>query len=311
MAENIHDKFFKENFTRQDIATAFIEEVFPPALVTKLSLETLALTNVSYVVPNLEEYFADIVYTCAYRHAEDQQTVEIAILLEHKSYKETYPHFQLLRYMLNAWEQARKQDQRPTLLIPVIVYHGKTRWEYEGLSTYFGGVDADLSRYLPEFEYLLCDISRYSDEQILGFRNKFLATSLFLMKHLENEQRLLAQRERLFVWLEDVSDSEYGANYLQATIVYLFKNLNFRSREFYQQLFTSSHNNQRAMSTYDYLIEEGRKEGRLEGRLEAVTSFLKVAHQQSIDITKLINQDYGLSNEQLENIVQKIKTGQL
>ncbi|AQG79047.1 Rpn family recombination-promoting nuclease/putative transposase [Spirosoma montaniterrae] len=304
MAENIHDKFFKENFSRHDIALAFVEEVFPASLLKKLKLETFALSNASYVDTTLEEYFADIVYSCRY---DDEQSLEIAILFEHKSYKETYPHFQLLRYLLNSWEQARKQNQLPTLLIPIIIYHGKARWNYEPLRSYFGVVDDNLSRFVPDFEYLLFDISRHTDDEILGFRNRFLATSLFLMKHRENEQRLLAQRDRLFVWLEDISDLQTGSNYLQATLVYLFRNLDFRTKEFYQQLFSTPRNSQKAMSTYDYLIEEGRKEG----RLEVVVAFLKMAYQQGIDITKFLNQDYGLPKEQVQVVVDKIKKGQL
>lgn len=64
MTENVHDKFFKENFSRQDIAVDFVREVFPDAVLAKLQLDTFMLTNNSYVDPTLEEYFADIVYTC-------------------------------------------------------------------------------------------------------------------------------------------------------------------------------------------------------------------------------------------------------
>lgn len=38
MPENIHDKFFKENFSRQDIAADFIRETFPDFLRAKLDL---------------------------------------------------------------------------------------------------------------------------------------------------------------------------------------------------------------------------------------------------------------------------------
>lgn len=212
--------------------------------------------------------------------------------------------------MLNSWEQARKQKQPPTLLIPVVIYHGKATWAYEPLPSYFGAVDAELSRFLPDFAYLLVNISRYSDEQILSFQNRFLATSLFLMKHRTNEARLLAQRDRLFVWLENTSDPERGSDYLQTAVIYLFRNLDVRSRTFYDQLFVSSQNNQKAMSTYDYLISEGRREGRVEGRVETVTKLFRTAHEQGMDITKLLNQDYGLPPEQLRAIVDAIRRGQ-
>lgn len=307
MTENIHDKFFKDNFSRQDIALAFIEEVFPETLLSQLDLGTFALSANSYVDPILDEYFADIVYTCIYRR---QQTVEVSILFEHKSKRYAYPHFQLLRYLLNSWEQARKQKQPPTLIIPVVIYHGRTRWHYQPLASYFSdSIPNELSRFLPEFDYLLFDISHYPDEQLLSFRNKFLATSLFLMKHRENEKQLLAQRESLFSWLEELIETEAGKNYLTATIVYLFKNLDFRSRDFYYQLFVTPGNRQKVMTTYDYLIEEGVQKGLLQGKIDAFTALLQVAHQQGIDIAKLAAQYTDLPAENVQAIVDRIKKG--
>jgi predicted transposase/invertase (TIGR01784 family) len=296
MAENIHDKFFKENFSRQDIAVDFVREVFPDTLLSRLDLDTFTLTNNSFVDPTLEEYFADIVYTCTYT---DDKPVEIAILFEHKSYKEKYPHFQLLRYLLNRWEEARKQEQPPVLLIPVLIYHGRTRWVYEPMPAYFGSFDPELLRFLPSFDYMLCDISRYSDERILSFQNKFLATSLFLMKHRENEKQLLAQKGRLFVWLDDFIDTETGENYLRTSIVYLLKTSELRSRDFFSEILSTPDN----MTAYDKLMESTTE--------QTLIALLKNAHQQGIDITKLANQDYGLSKERVTDIVDKIKKGLL
>lgn len=134
------------------------------------------------------------------------------------------------------------------------------------------------------------------------------------MKHRTDEERLLAERDRLFVWLEDSIDPGRGSDYLQTAIVYLFRNLNARKRSFYEQLFASPQNIDKAMSTYDYLLEEGRKEGREEGHKEgladAVTMLLRSAHEQGMDIAKLLNQDHGLPREQLRAIVDKIQRGQ-
>lgn len=300
MPENIHDKFFKENFSRQDIAADFVRETFPETLLAKLDLNTFVLSSVSYVDPTLEEYFADIVYDCQY---EGSQPVQIAILFEHKSQREKYPHFQLLRYLLNSWEEARKQHKPPILLIPVVIYHGKTRWKYESLLSYFGEVDAELTQFLPAFRYLLYDISHYSDERLLGFRNKFLATSLFLMKHRKNEVRLLAERRRLFVWLDDLVETETGQNYLMTTIIYLSKNLDTRPKNFFQMLFSTERIEKKAMTTYDQIIDEGIERG----KESAFLSLLKVAQQQGINIDQLAAQYNDLPRQRIDELVGRVK----
>ena len=312
MAENIHDRFFKDNFSQRDIAVAFIEELFPPELSEKLDLSTFTMTNNSYIDPALDEYFADIVYSCQYG---ESQLIQIAILFEHKSYKEKYPHFQLMRYLVNSWEEAQKQKKPPVLVIPVVIYHGETRWRYEPLGSYFGNVPADLLRFMPEFAYLLYDISHYTDDALLGFRNKFLATSLFLMKHRENEQQLLAQKGNLFVWLDAYLNTEKGTRYIDSTVIYLSKNLDFRPRLFFQELFANTKTGKKAMSTYDQMIaegheigmEQGLKQGLKQGAEEAFAKLLRVAHKQGIDITLLANQYDDLPKETIERIVQQIR----
>lgn len=234
--------------------------------------------------------------------------MQIAILFEHKSQKEKYPHFQLLRYLLNSWEEARKQNKPPIVLIPVIIYHGKTRWKYEPLPSYFDAIDEDLTEFLPAFRYLLFDISHYDDERLLGFRNRFLATSLFLIKHRENEARLVAERHRLFVWLDDLIETETGQSYLMTTIIYLSKNLDTRPKNFFQTLFSTERTEKKAMTTYDQIIEEGMERGMERGKESAFLSLLTVAHKQGINIDQLAAQYNDLPRQRINELVAQVKS---
>lgn len=119
------------------------------------------------------------------------------------------------------------------------------------------------------------------------------------MKHREDEKRLLAQKDRLFVWLDDVIETETGENYLRASIVYLLRTSELRSRSFFQEILSTPQN----MTAYDKLVESTTE--------QAIIALLKNAHQHGMDITKLANQDYGLSKERVLAIVEKIKSGLL
>src|SRR5690625_3721170 len=51
-------------------------------------------------------------------------------LFEHKSYEEKNISFQLLKYMIEIWENKlnkEKTDELP-IVIPLVVYHGKQKW---------------------------------------------------------------------------------------------------------------------------------------------------------------------------------------
>jgi hypothetical protein len=68
--------------------------------------------------------------------------------------------------MLNIWETQIKGKQPLTLIIPVLFYHGKEKWEVRGFDKYFVGIDDILKRFIPCFNIILTDISKFPDEQI-------------------------------------------------------------------------------------------------------------------------------------------------
>jgi predicted transposase/invertase (TIGR01784 family) len=179
--QNVHDKFFKETFSRIDVVTNFLEELIDEKLVRKLDLSTLQIDNNSFIDEKLEERFADIVYTCDYA---GKGKVKIALLFEHKSYKENYPHWQLNQYILNVWEASSKQkNKKPIPIIPIVIYHGKEKWDYQPMRSYFENLDEGLLRYIPEFDFHLINLNTIPNEKITNFRNKFLAISTLLFKH--------------------------------------------------------------------------------------------------------------------------------
>lgn len=51
-----------------------------------------------------------------------------------------------------------KEQQRLMPVIPIIVYHGRTRWKVRSMTDYFTD-GQPLTRFLPSFDYLLFDLS--------------------------------------------------------------------------------------------------------------------------------------------------------
>jgi len=99
--ENIHDKFFKEIFSHADQAKDFIIHTFPKAVVAKLNFSEFKLDTDAYIDDKLSVYFSDIVYNCLYN---GKTVIKISLLFEHKSIRQSFPHIQLLQYILGIWE---------------------------------------------------------------------------------------------------------------------------------------------------------------------------------------------------------------
>ena len=149
---NPHDKFFKETFTRLEVAQDFFANYLPPSVVAVLDLDSLNLQSGSFIDPDLQEQFADLLYRVALHDGGDAY---LYLLLEHKSYPDPLAPFQLLRYLVRIWERDSREGEGLRPIVPILVYHGRERWQVAlDLGALFTGPEA-LRPFWPTFRYQL------------------------------------------------------------------------------------------------------------------------------------------------------------
>ena len=173
-----HDQFFKGVFSQPEIAESYIRSFLPKEIWQLLQLDQLKLDVSSYVTSELKAYFSDLVWQCPYRDSE----INIAFLFEHKTFQPRYVHLQLLRYMLQLWEQDIREKRkylRP--VIPIIVYQGSKKWILKPMAECFPDVDKSLTKYVSNFEYELSDLPRIPEVDILKLDSKKLTLALYSM----------------------------------------------------------------------------------------------------------------------------------
>jgi predicted transposase/invertase (TIGR01784 family) len=180
---NPHDVFFKQTLARPGMAADFLRRYLPPGIVRVLDLRRLAIEKESFVDAKLRQHFSDLLVRVGLRSRGE---AFIYILLEHKSAPEEWVALQLLRYVTHAWERLRQaRGGKLPVIIPVVFYHGAATWRVGSrLSDLLAepALARRLRRYVPDFEYHLCDLSRYRDEELKGVAD--LPASLRLMKHM-------------------------------------------------------------------------------------------------------------------------------
>jgi predicted transposase/invertase (TIGR01784 family) len=123
-----HDTFFRESFTRSEVARDFLRCQLPAALLAELDLTTLTIGKDSYVASDLRTAYSDLVYRVAYRG----EALNVYLLFEHKSWAEHWTALQLLRYIAAEGEQYRKQHPKTRHLppvLPLVIYHGERPWQ--------------------------------------------------------------------------------------------------------------------------------------------------------------------------------------
>jgi Putative transposase, YhgA-like len=208
-----------------------------------------------------------------------------------------------LRYILNALEQDKKGKRVLTLTIPIVIYHGTKAWKYKSMSQYFKGLDTELTKFVPDFEYLLIDISKFSDDEIFHFRNRFLALSFLLLKNSRIKKYLSIIEESLIDLMRDI-ENQGDMNYITSVFVYsLFTNQDLTKREVIS-IFrkVSLKSEQATMTTGELMIKEGR--------LEGMALFIKGMLKMGMDAPTIAS-SFGLSNKEVKEVVDKIQKGLL
>ena len=182
---NPHDRFFKEVFARKEVAADFLRNYLPADVLACVDENSINLTKDSFVDNELATHFSDLLYEV---DLHDGSGAYVYVLFEHKSFPDSEVAFQLLRYMVRIWEQACRQRQLKKLppIIPVVLYHGVVNWKISRkFSAMFEHPEA-LGPFVPDFSYLVCDLTRYSNDDIKGM--VLLKVTMLLFKYIMSEE---------------------------------------------------------------------------------------------------------------------------
>lgn len=215
---NPHDRFFKEVFGRPETARDFLTNYLPPNAAEALDLLNLELVKDSFVDSKLQEYFSDLLYRVGLKRGEG---AFVYVLFEHKSAPDEWVAFQLLRYMVRIWEaELEKKVRKLRPIVPLVLYHGRRKWEVDrSFSALIEWQQTEhLRKYVPDFEYYVCDLAEYTGEAIRG--TAVLRIALLAMKYVFSDEPgpKLAEILRLSRML--LTEDANGLKYV-STVLYI------------------------------------------------------------------------------------------
>jgi predicted transposase/invertase (TIGR01784 family) len=255
---SIHDNFIRSILANRDIAADYFRYSLPASISSELDFSTLTHLPDSYLSKELRKTMSDVVYTCQKKN--DRKEIKVSLLVEHKSFPDKYTPVQIGSYIFSALQKQVTNKEPLSVVIPVLLYHGKSKWEYQTLAGLFEGVDAAWEQYIPNFSYLYNDLGEVRDEEVEGLNNKFLAASLFALKYSYDPKWLEENAVKMLIWADE------GPEGLRRPfIIYLFSRAQLEEAEIIELAESLPESLKKTvMSTADILIEKGRKEGKLE-----------------------------------------------
>jgi predicted transposase/invertase (TIGR01784 family) len=290
---NIHDKFTKALLSNKEMAVAFIESYLPTEINEIIETQSLEYIETSYITDDMRNVFSDLVVNVTLKNSTK---IKLCFLFEHKSYIDEETPFQILEYLALAYKNQRKEKKKFELIVPILYYNGKTKWEYQPLYKLFDHFPASLQKYLPTFHTEFIDLRSLGEKAIEEVKNELFKSAL------------LAQ----FYYFEDINNriseiaknlsNHLDSNLVDIIFVYLLQNENLKKEKLFDSLKTISGNlNNKVMSIYDELMQEGIKKGKAEGKAEGIA----VGKAQGIAVGKA----QGIAVGKAEGIEEGIEKG--
>nr|WP_295922264.1 Rpn family recombination-promoting nuclease/putative transposase [uncultured Dyadobacter sp.] len=264
-----HDTFLRAIMADKQIALDYFRACIPQNIQTLLDFSTLRQLPDTYVSKELHKSISDIVYTC--QRTGGNEEVKISLLVEHKSYVDKYAPIQIGSYIFSGLLKQISKKESPSLIIPILLYHGKDRWEYKTLTDLFEDLEPALQSFVPDYQYIFHNLGEISDQDIQALHNKFLAASLLAMKHSAFKEKLLALVPMILTLA-----SETDKNLQNILIIYTLKG-NSLSDEQISNLISPlpSKNKDTIMDALEIFEERGRKKGQEETTQNSVKNLIR------------------------------------
>lgn len=177
--------------------------------------------------------------------------------------------------MVDIWEAKLDRDMgRLPIVIPLVVYHGKTNWRIpSSLGSILNGYDKlpeDLKVYVPNFDYLLYDLSGYSDKEIKGMAQTKIGLTLLRDIFSSDTDELLESFFRSVEYLNELEDRQTGVEYFETMIRYILGSSTRLTKKDMEKIIQRVENvfpegGDMSMTLADILREEGIEIGMEKG----------------------------------------------
>ena len=310
--QNPHDKFFKETFGKSDVAKDFLNNYLPQEIREIVNIDTLEPQKDSFVNQELQEGFSDMLFKSNINNNEGY----VYFLFEHKSYSSKDAAFQLLKYIIKIWEAKIKKESASELpvIIPILIYHGKYNWNSKlRLGEMIAGYELlsdQIKKYIPDFEYLLFNLSRYSDEEIKGKAHLRIMLTIFRDIFTKDANEFHESMIRAIKYLSELDDKQTGIEYFETMMRYIFNVRSDLTEKDIEKLIAKIENNYPegsdvVMTLAERFVEKGIEKGMEKGIEKGETNALvKTA-------IKLLIKKFGNLPEEVKTKISKLDNSSL
>jgi len=282
-----HNNYFHFALSHLPNARSLIESQMPPAVLRELKLDTLEIVPGSFVASDLRDRHTDLLLSVELANplkTTKRKAVQRALiytLLEHKSEPEPLTVLQLLAYLVRIWEKLIRDGLPLCPIIPLVVYHGESRWTVARQMSELIPAPPALAEYQVQFGFPLLDLSQLSDDEIPG--EQLLQSALALLKYSRSSQ-LPKKLQRILQLLGSSLGNQPIEVWIHAIGVYVMAvNKQIGSEELSRIVQSVFPTQIEPGSLADRLLKQGREEGLEKGLEQGLEQGLERGMEQGME----------------------------
>ncbi|OLS02603.1 Rpn family recombination-promoting nuclease/putative transposase [Tissierella creatinophila] len=214
--------------------------------------------------------------------------------------------------MIEIWEakiEDEYTDELP-MIIPIVIYHGKSNWNINAtlgeMIKGYKSLPEDIQKHVPDYEYLLYDISRFTDEEIKGKVINKIAMTTIRDIFTKDTEGIIESVYKMIEYLVELEDKQSGIEYFETLMRYIFSARIDLTKEVANEIMnkieTTYPEGSEVVMT---LAERFREEGMEEGEKKSMEKVVKKSIIKGLT-TEDIMEITGLNKEEIEDIRKKM-----
>ena len=309
-----HDKYFKAIFGKLDFTKEFLADYLPVELLNIMDMSTIEAQKDTYLDKDLREQFSDLLFRVQINNKDSY----IYLLFEHKSYRDKRVIFQVLRYMLEIWEskielEVAKPSQEGEMradgnveipiILPLVIYHDKSRWTVKRtlgeLIPNYEALPKGLKKYMPNFEYLLVDLSQWPEETVKSSSNYMIWLKVLSQTRHATSSQIRELFFEIMQLAHRLKEKDSVTYYLSETIRYILsirEDINEVEMKIIAERI-STEGGGLVMSVAERLMQEGVEKGIEKERIRMAKNLMKI----NLPLDQIVTTT-GLTKEELHKI---------
>jgi len=192
-----HDSAYRFLLSSKKLFLELLRSFIRRGWVERVDETQMETINQTFVLPDFKRKEADLVY----KVRMNGRDIIFYLLVEFQSTVDMEMPYRLLLYQVEIWRYylRNREEKGPghsfalPAIVPIVLYNGERPWTAKRRFRELLGEEALFGPELLDFEYILIDVERYTEEQLLALSNTIGA--VFLLDQ-SADQPLLQERLR-------------------------------------------------------------------------------------------------------------------